>query len=53
MAAKKAISKTIRVADWMTEGVLAVETFDSIAVARRLMAKHRPSGGYCDRSGHP
>jgi acetoin utilization protein AcuB len=41
MAAKKAISKTIRVADWMTEGVLAVETFDSIAVARRLMAKHR------------
>ena len=41
MAAKKAISKAIRVADWMTEAVLAVETFDSIAVARRLMAKHR------------
>ena len=41
MAAKKAIAKIIRVADWMTEGVLAVETFDSIAVARRLMAKHR------------
>ncbi|HEY1234806.1 MAG TPA: CBS domain-containing protein [Candidatus Binatia bacterium] len=41
MAAKKAIAKTIRVVDWMTEGVLAVETFDSIAVARRLMAKHR------------
>ena len=41
MAAKKVIAKTIRVADWMTEGVLAVETFDSIAVARRLMAKHR------------
>jgi acetoin utilization protein AcuB len=41
MAAKKAISKAIRVADWMTEGVLAVEVFDSIAVARRLMAKHR------------
>lgn len=41
MAAKKAISKAIRVADWMTEGVLAVEIFDSIAVARRLMAKHR------------
>ena len=39
MAAKK--TKTIRVADWMTEGVLAVETFDSIAVARQLMAKHR------------
>jgi len=41
MAAKKAISKAIRVADWMTEAVLALETFDSIAVARRLMAKHR------------
>ena len=41
MAAKKAIAKIIRVADWMTEGVLAVETFDSIAVARQLMAKHR------------
>jgi acetoin utilization protein AcuB len=41
MAAKKVIAKSIRVADWMTEGVLAVETFDSIAVARRLMAKHR------------
>lgn len=41
MAGKKAIPRTIRVADWMTEGVLAVETFDSIAVARRLMAKHR------------
>lgn len=33
--------KNIRVADWMTETVLAVETFDSIAVARQLMAKHR------------
>src|SRR5262245_29542906 len=33
--------RSIRVADWMTEGVLAVETFDSIAVARQLMAKHR------------
>ncbi|HEX5605816.1 MAG TPA: CBS domain-containing protein [Candidatus Binatia bacterium] len=41
MAAKKIISKAIRVVDWMSEGVLAVETFDSIAVARRLMAKHR------------
>jgi len=41
MAAKKPISNAIRVADWMTEEVLAVETFDSIAVARRLMAKHR------------
>ena len=33
--------KSIRVADWMTEGVLAVETFDSIAIARQVMAKHR------------
>ena len=33
--------RQIRVADWMTESVLAVETFDSIGVARRLMAKHR------------
>jgi acetoin utilization protein AcuB len=33
--------KTIRVAEWMTETVLAVETFDSINVARQLMAKHR------------
>jgi acetoin utilization protein AcuB len=40
MAAKKQ-SKTIRVADWMTEGVLAVETYDSIGIARELMAKHR------------
>jgi acetoin utilization protein AcuB len=33
--------KDIRVADWMSEKVLAVESFDSIAVARGLMAKHR------------
>ena len=33
--------KAIRVADWMTETVLAVETFDSINIARQLMAKHR------------
>ena len=33
--------QTIRVAEWMTENVLAVETFDSIAIARQLMAKHR------------
>ena len=33
--------KQIRVADWMTETVLAVETFDSISIARQLMAKHR------------
>ena len=31
----------IRVCDWMTERVLAVELYDSIAIARRLMAKHR------------
>lgn len=41
MAVKKTNSKTILVADWMTETVLAVETFDSIAIARQLMAKHR------------
>ena len=34
-------NKTIPVADWMSEGVLAVETFDSIAIARQVMAKHR------------
>jgi acetoin utilization protein AcuB len=33
--------KSIRVADWMTENVLAVETYDSIAIARQVMAKHR------------
>ncbi len=31
----------IKVADWMSRGVLAVEAFDSIAVARQVMAKHR------------
>jgi CBS domain-containing protein len=41
MAAKKSTLSGIRVADWMTETVLAVETFDSIAVARQLMSKHR------------
>ena len=41
MARKKSGKNTISVADWMTENVLAVETFDSIAVARQLMAKHR------------
>jgi acetoin utilization protein AcuB len=34
-------AKMIRVADWMSKGVLAVETFDSIAVARQVMAKNR------------
>jgi acetoin utilization protein AcuB len=38
---KKIKAKTIRVAQWMSEGVLAVETFDSINIARQLMAKHR------------
>jgi acetoin utilization protein AcuB len=37
----KGQTRNIRVADWMTESVLAVETFDSIGVARQLMAKHR------------
>jgi acetoin utilization protein AcuB len=41
MTKKKSSKKTISVADWMTENVLAVETYDSIAVARQLMAKHR------------
>lgn len=41
MAGKRSDKKTIRVADWMSKGVLAVETFDSIAIARQLMAKHR------------
>jgi acetoin utilization protein AcuB len=41
MTASKNSTETVRVADWMTETVLAVETFDSIAIARQLMAKHR------------
>ena len=41
MAQGKTKVQSIRVADWMSEGVLAVETFDSIAIARQLMAKHR------------
>ena len=32
---------TIKVRDWMSRAVLAVESYDSIAVARQLMAKHR------------
>ena len=31
----------IKVSDWMSKGVLAVEPSDSIAVARQIMAKHR------------
>ena len=34
-------SNGVRVADWMSQRVLAVETFDSIGIARQLMAKHR------------
>jgi acetoin utilization protein AcuB len=41
MAEKNRDIKPIAVSDWMTEEVLAVETFDSIAVARQLIAKHR------------
>lgn len=41
MAQKNNSGAPVRVAEWMTEGVLAVETFDSIALARQLMAKHR------------
>jgi len=41
MAQVKSSIESIRVADWMSQGVLAVESYDSIAVARRLMAKHR------------
>jgi acetoin utilization protein AcuB len=41
MAKSHMNQQTIRVAEWMTETVLAVETFDSIAIARQLMAKHR------------
>jgi len=40
-AEKTRKSNTVRVADWMSERLLAVETFDSIAIARQLMAKHR------------
>ena len=41
MADKMRKAKTIRVADWMSKRVLAVETSDSIAIARQLIAKHR------------
>ena len=41
MANARSTKQAITVADWMTQRVLAVETFDSIAVARQLMAKHR------------
>lgn len=41
MAGPRPMDKAIQVKDWMSEQVLAVETFDSIAIARQLMAKHR------------
>ncbi len=41
MAQKRKQDAPVRVADWMTASVLAVETYDSIAIARQLMAKHR------------
>ena len=41
MAGQNQQLNSIRVADWMTENVLAVETYDSIAIARRVMAEHR------------
>jgi acetoin utilization protein AcuB len=41
MAQKTNGKKPIPVSEWMTESVLAVETYDSIAIARQLMAKHR------------
>jgi len=41
MAQGKNSIKSIRVVDWMSDGVLAVETSDSIAIARQVMAKHR------------
>ena len=31
----------IKVSQWMTKQVLAVEVYDSIGIARRIMAKHR------------
>jgi len=31
----------IKVSQWMTKQVLAVELYDSIGIARRIMAKHR------------
>ncbi|MGH7827930.1 MAG: CBS domain-containing protein [Candidatus Binatia bacterium] len=37
----KESNKIIRVSDWMTEEVLAVEIFDSLNTARQLMAKRR------------
>jgi acetoin utilization protein AcuB len=41
MAKKIIRDNFVSVADWMSERVLAVETYDSIGIARQLMAKHR------------
>jgi len=41
MAGQNPQLKAIRVADWMSEKVLALDTYDSIAIARQVMAKHR------------
>jgi acetoin utilization protein AcuB len=41
MAKKTPRENTTVVADWMSETVLAVETSDTIGVARQIMAKHR------------
>ncbi|MGH7875533.1 MAG: CBS domain-containing protein, partial [Candidatus Binatia bacterium] len=41
MASAQKGQDPIRVSEWMTKNVLSVETFDSIAIARQLMAKHR------------
>jgi acetoin utilization protein AcuB len=41
MAGRNQQLNSIRVSDWMTENVMAVETYDSIAIAREVMAKHR------------
>jgi acetoin utilization protein AcuB len=41
MAKKTPRENTTVVADWMSETVLAVETSDTIGIARQIMAKHR------------
>jgi len=41
MANHKEKRTMVRVSDWMSDCVLAVEVYDSISIARQLMAKHR------------
>ena len=41
MAKNEQNTNTVTVSDWMSDCVLAVEIYDSISIARRLMAKHR------------